>query len=323
MLATSFDQILDLLRSRLMTFARIATLVWAQIKSGLELVGCGLAIFVFLVLKEISFATALGVTVGAVCVIVLWGMLSSHLEMSKPCAHGTRGAKFKSNICSACTRERELVVQAEEAARRVQMEIDHAAREVKARERAIELEAKAQRIATISGLRDMDPFEFQRFIWAVYKQLGYSVEASPPGRDGGQDGILERDGVRVALQCKRYQGDVGEPVIRDLYGTMLHHKCQRALLITTGRVTDPARQFARNKPIDMLDGTELLLLLADRQIDLREVAGLLVHRGVPRRLDRGFARCKRCGQAMRLRRGKHGRFLGCTGYPKCTFTRPA
>ena len=32
--------------------------------------------------------------------------------------------------------------------------------------------------------------------------------------------------------------------------------------------------------------------------------------------------CEKCGKAMLVRRNKHGRFLGCSGYPECKSTRP-
>ena len=33
--------------------------------------------------------------------------------------------------------------------------------------------------------------------------------------------------------------------------------------------------------------------------------------------------CPRCGSALRLRRGRHGAFLGCSGFPGCRFSRDA
>lgn len=33
------------------------------------------------------------------------------------------------------------------------------------------------------------------------------------------------------------------------------------------------------------------------------------------------SRCPRCGKLLKLRTGRHGEFLGCSGYPDCTFTR--
>jgi ssDNA-binding Zn-finger/Zn-ribbon topoisomerase 1 len=31
--------------------------------------------------------------------------------------------------------------------------------------------------------------------------------------------------------------------------------------------------------------------------------------------------CSACGRKMTVRNGRHGRFLGCSGYPRCRNTR--
>jgi DNA topoisomerase-1 len=31
--------------------------------------------------------------------------------------------------------------------------------------------------------------------------------------------------------------------------------------------------------------------------------------------------CEECGKEMLIREGRRGKFLGCSGYPKCTATR--
>jgi putative RecB family exonuclease len=33
--------------------------------------------------------------------------------------------------------------------------------------------------------------------------------------------------------------------------------------------------------------------------------------------------CPRCGRALRLREGRHGGFMGCSGFPECSFSRDA
>ena len=35
----------------------------------------------------------------------------------------------------------------------------------------------------------------------------------------------------------------------------------------------------------------------------------------------GFGRCPRCGGRLIVRQGRFGRFLGCRGYPRCSYAR--
>jgi restriction system protein len=54
---------------------------------------------------------------------------------------------------------------------------------------------------------------------------------------------------------------VGEPVVRDLYGTLLHTEAQRAYLFTTGSITRQAFEWAEGKPIVLYDGESLVRLI--------------------------------------------------------------
>ena len=35
-----------------------------------------------------------------------------------------------------------------------------------------------------------------------------------------------------------------------------------------------------------------------------------------------IGRCPECGGELVIRKGKNGRFIGCSSYPECTFTLP-
>ena len=91
--------------------------------------------------------------------------------------------------------------------------------------------------------------------------MGFSVQLTRASRDGGVDlNIVDPTpirGGRYIVQAKRYQGGVGEPIIRDLYGTLLHSGAVKAILITTGYFTEDAISFAQGKPIELVDGDAL------------------------------------------------------------------
>lgn len=73
--------------------------------------------------------------------------------------------------------------------------------------------------------------------------------------------VRAKNGEKWIVQCKRYRGSVGEPYVRDLYGTMLHEKAQRASIITSGKFSRQALAWAEGKPIDLYDGEKLLKIL--------------------------------------------------------------
>ena len=110
----------------------------------------------------------------------------------------------------------------------------------------------------LSKLQAMDPVAFERYVGTLFAKRGYRVQDTQASADEGIDLIL-RQGRRMAVvQCKRYQGSVGQPVVRDLYGVMLHTRADEAYLVTTGTVTAAARRWAEGKPIHLVDQHRLV-----------------------------------------------------------------
>lgn len=110
----------------------------------------------------------------------------------------------------------------------------------------------------------LDPTQFELRVVQLFKDLHYQVEHRGKTGDGGVDlTLLAKDGTRWVIQCKRYakHKNVGQPEIRDLFGTMMHENADRASLITTSDFTPKAREFAEGKPITLINGDELIKLL--------------------------------------------------------------
>jgi hypothetical protein len=116
-----------------------------------------------------------------------------------------------------------------------------------------------------SDFLQMQPKDFETLIARLLVSMGLDVQVTKQTGDGGVD-LLARSsepitGGLFVVQCKRYSGTVGEPVLRDLYGVMHHHRASKGILITTSNFTRQAREFAEGKPIDLVDGNSLRALL--------------------------------------------------------------
>ncbi len=111
----------------------------------------------------------------------------------------------------------------------------------------------------LSDLRVMSPSAFEELVAAVYRELGYRAQRVGKTGDHGVDLVVYHPrGQKIIVQCKRYRGTVGEPMVRDLYGVMHHEKADRAVLVTTGGFTAQSREWVRGKPIQLISGEELL-----------------------------------------------------------------
>lgn len=98
-----------------------------------------------------------------------------------------------------------------------------------------------------------------------FSDNGGEVKVTQSSRDGGVDAVaFDPDPIRggkIVIQSKRYTNVVGVSAIRDLYGTVLNEGATKGIIITTSHYGNDAYEFAKGKPLTLLDGNNLLFLL--------------------------------------------------------------
>jgi restriction system protein len=121
---------------------------------------------------------------------------------------------------------------------------------------------KHGRALTLAQLQALTPSEFEEYIARrIFERQGYQVVNVRDTKDGGVDVLLtDPKGRQAVVQCKRYRQNVGEPIVRDLYGTMIHAGATHAYLITTAGFSAEAKRWAMGKPITLIDGRQLVEL---------------------------------------------------------------
>ncbi|OBF60984.1 restriction endonuclease [Mycobacterium sp. 852002-51971_SCH5477799-a] len=98
-----------------------------------------------------------------------------------------------------------------------------------------------------AGLRAIDRMsgtEFEEFVAAQLRIAGYSVAPTASTGDYGVDLIAKKDGVRMAVQCKRLVKAVGVAAVQQVVAGALHHGCNRTVVVTNQTFTKAARQLA-------------------------------------------------------------------------------
>lgn len=128
-------------------------------------------------------------------------------------------------------------------------------------------------------LVNMNPYSFEKLTQRLLRECGFDdVRVTKKSGDGGIDGTgrLKINGIfsfNIAFQCKRYQGSVGAPDIRDFRGS-LTTDIEKGVFITTGAFSKQAIEEASNpgkKQIDLIDGEEFISKLAEFGIGVREI----------------------------------------------------
>ena len=117
-----------------------------------------------------------------------------------------------------------------------------------------------RRISLDRELGSLSPEEFEVFVATLFERDGWYASLTARSSDMGIDINLTRrsDGRRAVVQCKRYRGTVGQPVVRDLFGVMTHEGVDDGYVVTTGHFSSAAVSFSQGKSMQLIDGEGLL-----------------------------------------------------------------
>jgi len=112
----------------------------------------------------------------------------------------------------------------------------------------------------LSWLRELKPWDFERYIAELFTTLGYKTTITGGAYDKGIDVVAEKDGLKHYIQCKKYiTSTVGPGELRDFYGAIADHLAQaKGYFITTNKFTLEAERFAEDKPIELIDSNKLI-----------------------------------------------------------------
>ena len=117
----------------------------------------------------------------------------------------------------------------------------------------------------LEQLRSMNPYQFERYVASMYQKIGYSnAYATQGSNDEGRDVIMNDDktGQLYYVECKRYGEDtvISRPIIQKLQGACSADGA-KGIIITTGRYTDPALDFAKKVGIECVRVGQLLEMI--------------------------------------------------------------
>lgn len=162
---------------------------------------------------------------------------------------------------------------------------------------------------SLQQLRQLSPDQFEQYIVELFRKLGYNTHHVGGSYDGGIDVIAEKDGVKHLIQCKKFiTSQVPVSAVRDFYGAIVDHiNNDKAFFITTNVFTLDAENFCEDKPIELIDGKKLMEYIRQAGVVVPDAHSASI--------------CPKCGGILKQRTGKYGPFIGCSNYPKCTYTK--
>lgn len=273
---------------------------------------------------------------------------------TRPCPHGVAGG-ITIGACSTCVEARnteEAIRQREKADAEKRRLFQEKYRQVR--------EAEKERLRTsvmpvIGDFQNLSSQQFENAIADLYKRMGFLVEQTPYSNDGGRDAILNLDGQKYLLECKRYSDTnlVGRPEIQKFHSAIITDSAAGGFFVSTSAFTKEATEYAAKiQCVTLVRGVDLQELIfrsgntnqddsySTVCLDCGEQVlhqlrgpkeqqcccgqGVKASLSISEVLARGQQKmiCEKCGANMRLVSGRNGKFWGCSKYPSCRSTKP-
>ena len=198
--------------------------------------------------------------------------------------------------------------------------------------------------------------QFEEFCADILRGNGYqNVELTPTTGDHGIDILARKDGVKYAIQCKRYSKPVGNKAIQEAYSGKTIYNADVAVVMTNTDFTSQAIHDATKLNVllwgrDKIDSLQKSKFSYDSVEEIKKLkekinnndSGTLGTKKTEikniedgdninwiRTLKNGGKEeiiCPKCGGKLVIRTAKRGantgsQFYGCSNYPNCKYTR--
>ncbi|PEZ36119.1 restriction endonuclease [Bacillus thuringiensis] len=166
-----------------------------------------------------------------------------------------------------------------------------------------------------SGIRyidKMDGFQFEVYLKALFRELGYRPEVTKRSCDYGVDVIY-----RIVIQAKRYgiKNRVGIRAVQEVYAGKAYYKADEAWIVTNSVFTKQAEELAKACQVKLIDRLELQNLI--NKVNPEQKAET-----VYTQVDSAERKCPVCKNQLVIRYSKKNdnKFFGCSQFPSCTHT---
>jgi len=175
-------------------------------------------------------------------------------------------------------------------------------------------------------LKQLEWRRFEQVCAAYFEALGFRADLAGSRADGGGITLYAQgaESASVIVQCRPWSAyRIGIKPVRALRGVMTSGNVAEGMLMTSGKFTQEARDFAGKEHISLIDGPDLIAKIAALVPEKALALLKLATEG-----DFQTPTCPSCSIKMIQRTSTaYGRpFWGCRNYPACKqnfFERPS
>jgi restriction system protein len=133
-----------------------------------------------------------------------------------------------------------------------------------------------------NSLMELSPSYFEHVVIELLVKMGYGgsrKEASKvvgKSHDGGIDGIIKEDKLgldAIYIQVKRWQNNVGRPLMQAFVGALEGNRAKKGVFITTSDFTKGAKDYVKkiNSKVVLIDGKRLSELMIEYELGVTTI----------------------------------------------------
>jgi hypothetical protein len=145
--------------------------------------------------------------------------------------------------------------------------VTYLSRKNKARTKIIIEKIKQEQYENIENLLDkIDYMTGQEFENLLIEKLlpleGYTnINGTAYTGDYGVDIVAEKNDIKCAIQCKRFNNKVSIHAIQEIVAGKKHYRCEKALVITNNYYTKNAKELAFDNKVELLDRDDIISMI--------------------------------------------------------------
>ena len=111
--------------------------------------------------------------------------------------------------------------------------------------------------------------DFEKFCGSLLSKNGFTnITVTQSSNDYGADVVAVKDGIKYAIQCKKYSSPVGISAIQEVIASKTIYNCHVACVLTNNTFTPAAEELANKALVLLWDRTKLKELM--KSADLTE-----------------------------------------------------
>ena len=103
----------------------------------------------------------------------------------------------------------------------------------------------------------MDGFEYEHYVAKLFQEAGWQAKVTQGSGDQGADVLANKEGVSMAVQCKKYSKPVGNKAVQEVAAAKGFYKTNLAIVVTNKDYTPSAKALSKELNIALLHHSQI------------------------------------------------------------------